>query len=146
MPTEHVQRKLSAIFSADAVGYSRMMAEDELATIRTLTACRGLISTMIREHHGRVVDSPGDNLLADFISAVDAVECAVAIQKTLGAKNAPLPDAQRMAFRIGINLGDVVQKEEQIFGDGVNIAARIQELAGPGEVAEQYRWYSRIKF
>ena len=145
MPSEHVQRKLTAILSADAVGYSRMMAEDEMATIGAMTASRTLISAMIRGYRGRVVDSPGDNILADFVSAVDAVACALAIQKALKEKNASLTDSQRMDFRIGINLGDVVLEDEKIFGDGVNIAARIQELGHPGEVVVSHSVFTQVK-
>lgn len=103
-----MERKLTAILSADVQGYSRLMGEDEAATIRTLTAYREAMSTLIRQHHGRVVDSPGDNLLAAFASAVDAVQCAVEIQQDLRVRNTELPDHRKMEFRIGINVGDVV--------------------------------------
>ena len=103
------RRKLSAILSADVEGYSRLMGEDEDATIRTLTTYRQLMSTLILKHRGRVVDSPGDNLLAEFGSVVDSVRCAVEIQEELRVRNAELPENRRMVFRIGINLGDVVE-------------------------------------
>src|SRR5262249_13918991 len=103
-----MERKLTAILSADVKGYSRLMGEDEEATIRMLTAYRAVMATHIEQHRGRVVDSPGDNLLAEFASVVDAVRCAVAIQQDLHAKNADLPDQRKMEFRIGIKLGDVV--------------------------------------
>jgi len=128
------KRKLTAILSADVEGYSRLMGEDEDATIRTLTSYRELMTTLIQKHRGRVVDSPGDNLLAEFVSVVDAVESAVAIQKELKGKNAELPENRRMQFRIGINLGDVVEEGERIYGDGVNIAARIESLAESGGI------------
>src|SRR5499426_987289 len=103
-----MERKLAAIFSTDVAGYSRLMGDDEEATIRTLTAYRTLISSLIQRHRGRVVDSPGDNLLAEFASVVDAVRCAVDMQQELQGKNAELPEKRQMHFRIGINLGDVI--------------------------------------
>src|SRR5215831_14194771 len=103
-----MERKLAAIFSTDVAGYSRLMGDDEEATIRTLTTYRALISSLIQHSRGRVIDAPGDNLLAEFASVVDAVRCAVEIQQALKAKNGELPEQQRMQFRIGINLGDVI--------------------------------------
>jgi adenylate cyclase len=129
-----MERKLAAILSADVKGYSRLMGEDEEATIRTLTAYREVMTTLIQHHRGRVVDSPGDNLLAEFASVVDAVHCAVEIQQALKAKNVELPDQRKMEFRIGINLGDVVVEGERLYGDGVNIAARVEGLATPGGI------------
>jgi len=108
MAEEKFRRKLTALLSADVVGYSRLMGEDEEATVRTLTAHRDMMSTLINKHQGRVVDSPGDNLLAEFASVLDAVRCAVEIQEELKARNAELPDNRKMEFRIGINLGDVI--------------------------------------
>src|SRR5215813_12363304 len=124
-----MERKLTAILSADVKGYSRLMGENEEATIRTLTAYRQVMTTLIQQHHGRVVDSPGDNLLAEFASAVDAVHGAVAIQHELKTRNAELPIPRQMEFRIGVNLGDVVVEDGRLYGDGVNIAARIESLA-----------------
>src|SRR5262245_30362808 len=129
-----MERKLAAIFSADVKGYSRLMGEDDVGTIRTLTAYREVMTTLIHQHRGRVVDAPGDNLLAEFASVVDAVHCAVRIQQTLKAKNAELSDQRKMEFRIGINLGDVVVEGERLYGDGVNIAARVEGLAAPGGI------------
>jgi TolB-like protein/class 3 adenylate cyclase/Tfp pilus assembly protein PilF len=134
MAKEGFKRKLTAILSADAVEYSRLMGEDEEATVQTLTAYREVLSTLIQQHNGKVVDSPGDNLLAEFISVVDGVQCAVAVQKEIKARNDQLPENRRMKFRIGINLGDVIQEEERIYGDGVNIAARLEGLAEPGGI------------
>ncbi len=134
MTQERAKRKLSAILSADVKGYSRLMGEDELETVRTLEAYREIIAKVIRNYRGRVVDSPGDNVLAEFASVVDAVESAVEIQKELKSKNAELPENRRMEFRIGINLGDVVEEGERIYGDGVNIAARIEGLAEGGGI------------
>jgi adenylate cyclase len=134
MAQEGFKRKLAAILSVDAVGYSRLMGEDEEATVRTLTAYREVLTTLIKQHNGRVVDSPGDNLLAEFVSVVDAVQCAVAIQKEIKARNDELQENRRMQFRIGINLGDVIQEEERLYGDGVNIAARLEGLSEPGGI------------
>src|SRR5437867_4230262 len=118
-----MERKLTAILSADVKGYSRLMEEDEEATIRTPTAYREVMSTRIQQQRGRVVDSPGDNLLAEFASVVDAVRCAVEIQQELTAKNADLPDQRTMEFRMGINLGDVAVEVEWLDGDGGHCAA-----------------------
>jgi adenylate cyclase len=134
MADEGFKRKLTAILSADVTGYSRLMAEDEASTVKTLTDYREVMSELIKQHRGRVVDSPGDNLLAEFSSVVDAVQCAVAVQKELETRNADLDESRRMQFRIGINLGDVIQEEERIYGDGVNIAARLEGLANPGGI------------
>jgi adenylate cyclase len=134
MPAVGMQRKLAAIFSTDVAGYSRLMGNDEEATIRTLNTYRALISSLIRQYRGRVVDAPGDNLLAEFASVVDAVRCAVEIQQALKAQNDELPDQRKMKFRIGINLGDVIVEGERLYGDGVNIAARIESLAEPGGI------------
>ena len=128
MTTQEVKRKLTAILSADVKGYSRLMGEDEKGTVRTLNAYKEVMTGLIQHHHGRVVDAPGDNLLAEFASVVDAVECAVEIQKDLKTRNAELPENRRMEFRIGVNLGDVIEEGENIYGDGVDIAARVQSL------------------
>jgi adenylate cyclase len=145
MAEEKFRRKLTAILSADVEGYSRLMGEDEDATIRTLTSYRELMSTLIKKHRGRVVDSPGDNLLAEFLSVVDAVRCAVEIQEELRVRNAELPENRRMEFRIGINLGDVVEEEERIYGDGINIAARVEGLAEGGGICISGTVYDSIK-
>jgi adenylate cyclase len=129
-----MERKLTAILSADVKGYSRLMGEDDEATVRTLTAHRETMTRLIQQHHGRVVDSPGDNLLAEFASVVDAVRCAVEIQRELKTRNADLPSERKMEFRIGINLGDVIVEGERLYGDGVNIAARLEGLAEPGGI------------
>jgi adenylate cyclase len=134
MTEEGFKRKLAAILSADVEGYSRLMGDDEEATVRTLTSYREVFSTLIQQHNGKVLDSPGDNLLAEFVSVVDGVQCAVAVQKEIQVRNDELPESRRMQFRIGINLGDVIQEKEQIYGDGVNIAARLEGLAEPGGI------------
>jgi adenylate cyclase len=130
-----VERRLAAIFSADVVGYSRLMAKDEVGTLQTLKAHLDLMRGLIRQHGGRVVDAVGDNLLAEFPSAVDAVACAAEVQRQLEARNTDLPPARRMLFRIGINLGDLIVESDRIVGDGVNVAARIQALAEPGGIS-----------
>jgi adenylate cyclase len=135
MADENYKRKLTAILSADVAGYSRLMSDDETATVSTLKSHRNLFSEKVQEFNGRVVDSPGDNILAEFRSIVDAVSCAVEIQHMLKEKNEDLSDNRKMVFRIGVNLGDVIQDEDRIYGDGVNIASRIEGLADPGGVA-----------
>ncbi|MFC1580319.1 tetratricopeptide repeat protein [Thermodesulfobacteriota bacterium] len=145
MTEERAKRKLSAIFSADVKGYSRLMGDDELATVETLKKCREIMGTLIRQYQGRVVDSPGDNLLAEFGSAVDAVECAVKVQEGLKAENSELSENRRMEFRIGVNLGDVLEDGERIYGDGVNIAARIEGLADGGGVCVSGTVYDQVK-
>jgi len=145
MSTEGFRRKLTAILSADAVGYSRLMGEDEEGTVRTLTAYREMMSKLIQKHQGRVVDSPGDNLLAEFASVLDAVRCAVEVQEELRTRNAELPEERKMEFRIGINLGDVIEEGERIYGDGVNIAARVEGLAEPGGICISGTVYEHIK-
>ena len=109
-----MQRRLAAILSADAAGYSRLMSEDELATVRSISTCRAVVCELIASHHGRTVDTPGDNILAEFASALDAVEAACAMQAGLQECNASLPANRRMAFRIGVNLGDVIVDEGHV--------------------------------
>ena len=134
MTTQDVKRKLTAILSTDVKGYSRLMGEDEKGTVRTLNAYKEVMAGLIQNYHGRVVDAPGDNVLAEFASVVDAVECAAKIQKELKTRNAELPENRRMEFRIGVNLGDVIEDGEQILGDGVNIAARLESLSEAGGI------------
>jgi TolB-like protein/class 3 adenylate cyclase/Flp pilus assembly protein TadD len=145
MTEERAKRKLSGILNADAVGYSRLMQEEEASTIRNLEDSKRLMSELIEQFKGRVVDAPGDNLLAEFGSVVDATECAVKIQQELKTKNADLPDNRRMDFRIGVNLGDVVEEAERIYGDGVNIAARIEGLAEPGGICISGTAFDQVK-
>jgi adenylate cyclase len=144
MTEKKVKRKLTAIFSADVEGYSRLMGEDELKTIDTLTSHKEVMVKLIREYRGRVVDSTGDNLLAEFASVVDAVQCAVEVQQILSQKNETLPENRRMHFRIGINLGDVVEEGERIYGDGVNIAARVETLAKGGGISLSGTAYDQL--
>jgi adenylate cyclase len=145
MTKEGWKRKLTALLSADVEGYSRLMGEDEEATILTLTSYRQVMTAHIQQHGGRVVDSPGDNLLAEFASAVDAVQGAVAIQRELKTRNAELPPHRRMEYRIGINVGDVLVEGERIYGDGVNIAARLESLADGGGICISGTAYDQVK-
>src|SRR5689334_21052227 len=128
------RRKLAAILSADAVGFSRRMHEDETGTLVRLRSCRGIIDRLVAGHDGRVVGSAGDSVLADFPSIVEALTCAVDTQRALRERNAALPPEHRLEFRVGVNLGDVIVEGEDIYGDGVNVAARLQQLAEPGGV------------
>ena len=145
MDAKSVTRKLSAILSMDVQGYSRLMGDDEIATVKTITEYRETVASLVTEWKGRVVDSPGDNILAEFTSVVDAVQCAVEIQHVLKAKNNDLPENRRMIFRIGVNLGDVIQEGNRIYGDGVNIAARIESLADGGGISISGTAYDQIK-
>ena len=145
MAQERFKRKLAAIFSADVAGYSRLMGEDEAATVKTLSTYREIMTTLIQQHRGRVVDSPGDNLLAEFASIVDAVQSGVSVQKELQARNAELPENRRMEFRIGINLGDVIEEGDRIYGDGVNVAARLEALSDPGGICVSKTAFDQIE-
>jgi adenylate cyclase len=146
MPNEKkVIRKLKAILSADVKGYSLLMADDEVHTIQTLKAYRQIMSDLVTKHSGRVVDNPGDNLLAEFSSAVDAVECTVHIQNKLKKENAKVAEGKRVRFRIGVNIGDVVQDGDRIYGSGVNVAARIEGIADAGGVCISRSTYDQVK-
>src|SRR6266852_945090 len=140
-----LERKLTAILCADVFGYSRLMGEDEEATLRILSSHRKLIDSLIEQHHGRFVNSAGDSVLAEFASVVNAVQCAVEIQTTLRAENATLTPGRRMEFRIGVNLGDVMVDRAQIYGDGVNVAARLESLADPGGICISDTVHAQIK-
>ncbi len=139
------KRKLTAILSADVIGYSRLMRDNDEATVRDLAANRDLITDIIKRHHGRVVDSTGDNILAEFASVVDAVNGAIKIQEEIKRRNADIPDNRRMLFRIGINLGDIITERGKIYGDGVNVAARLESLAEPGGICISGIVYEQIK-
>ena len=145
MSAESFKRKLTAILSADVKGYSRLMGENEAETVKTLTAYRKIMGELIQQHRGRVIDSPGDNILAEFASVVDAVQCSVAAQNEFKARNAELPENRRMEFRIGVNLGDVIEEENRIYGDGVNIAARLEALADPGGICISKTAFDQIE-
>ena len=145
MTQEGFKRKLTVVLSADAVGYSRLMAEDEAATVKTISSYREIITSLIKQHRGRVVDSPGDNILAEFSSVVDAVQGAVAVQNEIQTRNAGLAENRRMKFRIGINLGDVIDEDYRLYGDGVNIAARLESLADPGGICVSKTAFDQIE-
>ena len=145
MADEGFKRKLAAILSADVEGYSRLMDDDEEATVRTLTAYRTAINDLVQQYRGRVVDAPGDNILAEFSSVVDAVNGAVEIQRELAERNAELPYNRKMEFRIGVNLGDVIEEEGRIYGDGVNIAARVEAMSQAGGICISGRAYDQVE-
>jgi adenylate cyclase len=145
MTKNGLRRKLTAILSADVEGYSLLMGDDEESTIRTLNNYRETMKMLIEHHRGRVVDATGDNLLAEFASVVDAVACAAAIQQKLAERNAGLPEKRKMQFRIGVNLGDVVEEGDQIYGDGVNIAARMEGLAAGGGICISGTAFDQVK-
>jgi adenylate cyclase len=145
MPTENIERKLAAVFHADVKGYSRLMEEDEVGTLRTLTAYRQVTDALIAQHRGRIVGTAGDSILAEFASAVAAVQCAVDIQQALRPRNAELPPNRRMEFRIGINVGDVIVEGPQLYGDGVNIAPRLEALAEGGGICLSGTVYDQIE-
>ena len=145
MADEGFKRKLAAILSADVEGYSRLMDDDEEATVRTLTAYRSSINDLAQQFRGRVVDSPGDNILAEFSSVVDAVNCAVEIQRELAERNTELPYHRQMQFRIGVNLGDIIEEGGCIYGDGVNIAARVESLSEAGGICISGRAYDQVE-
>lgn len=134
MEAPSLDRRLVAILAADVEGYSRLMAMDEEAALATLSAHRAAVDELIVAYRGRIANTAGDSVLAEFASVVDTVRCAVRMQQEVAARNAGLPEAQRMAFRIGINVGDIIAKDGDIFGDGVNIAARLQTLAAAGGI------------
>src|SRR5262245_27604178 len=127
-----VSRKLAAILAADIAGYSALMGADEGATVRDLKAHQAIVFPIIGDHGGRVIDTAGDGILAEFGSVVNAVECAIAIQRTMAERNANVEEPRRMPFRIGVNQGDVIHDEARIYGDGVNVAARLESIAEPG--------------
>ena len=140
MTEERVERRLAAILAADVVGYSRLMGEDEDGTLSRLKALRReLIDPKIAEHRGRIVKTTGDGLLVEFPSVVDAVRCAVEMQRAMSERHADVPADRRIDFRIGINVGDVVVEDGDIFGDGVNVAARLEALAEPGGICVSAR-------
>ncbi len=134
MATQGTERKLATILAADVAGYSRLMAGDDEGTLSRLRAFRGILNEHVSQHRGRTFATAGDSLVAEFDSPVEAVRCAVAAQKELHGRNAELDDARRMYFRIGINLGDVIVEGDNLYGDGVNVAARLEALAEPGGV------------
>src|SRR5713226_4938464 len=146
MSEERVERRLAAILAADVSGYSRLMGVDEEGTLAALKACRReLIDPKIADHRGRIVKTTGDGALVEFASAVDAMRCAMEIQRTMAERNAAIPEDRRIEFRIGINVGDIIIDEGDIYGDGVNIASRVETLAGPGAICLSDNAYQQMK-
>jgi adenylate cyclase len=145
MQDEGFKRKLTTILNADVVGYSRLMEDNEEATIKTLNTYRNSMSRLIEQYRGRVVDMTGDNFMAEFSSVVDAVKCAVEIQKEMSERNVDLTEGRKMLFRIGVNLGDIIEEEDRIYGDGVNIAARLEDLAEEGGICISGTAYDHVK-
>ena len=136
MPVDSVERKLAAVLAADVVGYSRLMGEDDAGTLARLKEHRcELIDPKISDHKGRIVKTTGDGILIEFPSVIEAVACAVAVQRGMAERNAATPEAQRIVFRVGVNLGDIIIGEDNdIHGDGVNVAARLEGIAEPGGI------------
>ena len=140
-----IQRRLAAILAADIAGYSRLMHEDEAATVRDLKAHQSVILPLVGQHGGRIIDTAGDGLMAEFPSVIGATECAVELQRVMAERNEGVPDSRRMLFRIGINLGDLIHDETRIYGDGINIAARLEALAEPGGVLVSNTVYDQVR-
>ena len=138
-------RRLAAILAADIAGYSRLMHEDEAATVRDLKAHQSVILPLVGRHGGRIIDTAGDGIMAEFPSVIGATECAVEIQTAMAERNWGVPESRRMLFRIGINLGDVIHDESRIYGDGINIAARLEALAEPGGVLASNTVYDQVR-
>src|SRR3712207_5028483 len=143
---EHrIERRLAAIFAADVAGYSRLMSKDEVGTLQTLTAHRQTMDRLIAEHGGRIANTAGDSVLAEFPSVVDAVQCAAAVQEALAQANQGTPPEQRLQFRIGVHVGDVMVRAGDLLGDGVNIAARLEGLADPGGICISESTYGYVR-
>jgi len=138
-------RRLAAILAADIVGYSALMGADEARTVRDLKAHLAVVLPMVSAHGGRVIDTAGDGILAEFGSVVDAVECAVAMQKAMTTRNAEIEVGRQMRFRIGINIGDVIHDETRLYGDGVNVAARLESVAEPGGICISGAVYDQVR-
>jgi len=141
---DRIERRLAAILAADVAGYRRLMGADETGTAKALREHRAAIDPIVASHGGRIVKTTGDGVLLEFPSIVAAVECAVAVQKVIAERNADLPEDRRMLFRIGINLGDVLIEGDDILGDGVNIAARLEGIAEPGGICISRQVYEQV--
>ena len=142
---EELERRLAAILAADIAGYSALMGANEEATVRDLKAHQAVILPMIAKHGGRIIDTAGDGILAEFPSVVNAVECAVALQKVMAERNASIPTERQMRYRIGVNLGDVIHDEQRVYGDGVNIAARLESIAEPGGICISGEAFAQVQ-
>src|SRR4026209_115226 len=145
MAVDRAQRRMAAILAADVVGYSRLMGKDEEATLATLKAHREVVDDLIARHQGRIFGSAGDSVIAEFASPVEAVRCATQIQLGMDKRNNDLPEASRMRFRIGINLGDVVVDGDNLMGDGVNVAARLEALSPPGGICISEALHAHVR-
>ena len=146
MAVSRAERRLAAILVADVVGYSRLMGRDDAGTLARLKACRHeLLEPVVTEHHGRIINFPGDNALCEFASVVDAVECAVTIQRGVAERERDVPRPERIYFRIGVNLADILAEERGVYGDGVNVAARLEQLCEPGGVAVSGTAYDHVR-
>src|SRR5262245_46683270 len=139
-----VPRRLAAILAADIAGYSALMGADDADTVRSLKEHQAVVLPMIKEHGGRIIDTAGDGILAEFGSVVNAAECAVAIQRTMAERNADVEEARRMRFRIGINQGDVIFDDSRVYGDGVNVASRLENLADHRRICISRKVYEDI--
>src|SRR6201993_4461864 len=144
MEAPPVERRLAAILAADVEGYRRLMHGDEEATMATLSARRAVVDELIGRHRGRIANTAGDSILAEFASVLDAVRCAIKIQEALEQANDPQPETPRMRFRIGVNVGDIMVKDGDIFGDGVNVAARLEGLVRGGEICVSRGVYDHL--
>src|SRR5688572_28479639 len=145
MAVDRVQRRMAAILAADVVGYSRLIGRDEEGTLATLRAYRQIIDRLIVHHEGRVFGSAGDSVIAEFASPVEALRCATEIQLEIDRQNADLPEPGRLRFRIGINLGDVVVEGDNLMGDGVNVAARLEPLSRPGGICVSEAIHAQVR-
>src|SRR5262245_39676474 len=143
--TERQQRRLAAILAADIAGYSTLMGADEARTVRDLKAHQAVVLPIITKFGGQIIDTAGDGILAEFTSVVSAVECAVSIQETMANRNAEIEVDRRMQYRMGINLGDVMYDDKRIYGDGINVAARLESIAEPGGICISSKVYEDIR-
>ena len=143
-PAPRDQRRLAAILAADVAGYSRLMGEDEAATVRELKAHQAAVLPLVARYGGRVIDTAGDGILAEFPSVINATECAIEIQTVMASRNEGVPEARRMRFRIGINLGDIIHDESRIYGDGINVAARLEGIAEPGGICISRQVFDQV--
>jgi class 3 adenylate cyclase/pimeloyl-ACP methyl ester carboxylesterase len=143
-PSPSIKRRLAAILAADIAGYSRLMGEDEAATVRDLKAHQAVVLPLVGRYGGRIIDTAGDGILAEFPSVINAAECAVEIQTIMATRNEAVPESRRMRFRIGINLGDVIHDESRIYGDGINVAARLEGIAEPGGICISRQVFDQV--